>query len=77
MSIILYANHACPWCHRVYIALVELGLEFEEVLIDLDKPRELWYLEINPVLSSPPLLADWVLIDITTTERRRTVSQIR
>jgi glutathione S-transferase len=29
--------------------LKELGLPYEEVIIDLSKPREPWYLEINPV----------------------------
>lgn len=47
-KIILYTNHGCPWAHRAHIALKELGLEYEEVIIDLDKPREPWYLEINP-----------------------------
>jgi glutathione S-transferase len=28
--------------------LKELGLPYEEVIIDLGKPREPWYLEINP-----------------------------
>jgi glutathione S-transferase len=28
-----------------------LGLPYEEVIIDLGKPREPWYLEINPVSS--------------------------
>lgn len=27
----------------------ESGLEYEEVIIDLNKPRDPWYLEINPV----------------------------
>ncbi|GAB7337938.1 hypothetical protein MBLNU457_4321t1 [Dothideomycetes sp. NU457] len=47
-KITLYTNHGCPWAHRAHIALKELGLPYEEVLIDLDKPREPWYLEINP-----------------------------
>ncbi|KAG9771543.1 hypothetical protein KCU88_g6333, partial [Aureobasidium melanogenum] len=47
-EIILYTNHQCPWAHRGHIALKELGLPFKEVIIDLDKPREPWYLEINP-----------------------------
>lgn len=47
-SITLYTNHGCPWAHRAHIALKELGLSFEEVIIDLDTPREPWYLEINP-----------------------------
>ncbi|KAF2830689.1 thioredoxin-like protein [Ophiobolus disseminans] len=44
----LYTNHRCPWAHRAHIVLKELGLEYDEVIIDLDKPREPWYLEINP-----------------------------
>lgn len=48
-EIILYTNHQCPWAHRAHIALKELGLPYKEVIIDLDKPREPWYLEINPV----------------------------
>ncbi|KAL1999503.1 hypothetical protein VTN02DRAFT_4433 [Thermoascus thermophilus] len=47
-KIILYTNRNCPWAHRAHIALKELGLEYEEVIIDLDKPREPWYLQINP-----------------------------
>lgn len=48
-KITLYTNHKCPWAHRAHIALKELKLEFEEVIIDLTKPREPWYLEVNPV----------------------------
>ncbi|RPA92804.1 thioredoxin-like protein [Choiromyces venosus 120613-1] len=48
MSITLYTSRLCPWCHRAHIALTELGLEYKEVAIDLAKPREPWYLEINP-----------------------------
>jgi glutathione S-transferase len=29
--------------------LKELGLKYDEVIIDLNTPREPWYLEINPV----------------------------
>ncbi|KAL4945638.1 hypothetical protein BDV06DRAFT_22283 [Aspergillus oleicola] len=47
-KIILYTNHLCPWAHRAHIALKELGLQYEEVIIDLDTPREPWYLEVNP-----------------------------
>ncbi len=50
-KITLYTNHACPWAHRAHIALKELGLPYEEVIIDLDTPREAWYLKINPVSS--------------------------
>ncbi|KAF2204577.1 thioredoxin-like protein [Delitschia confertaspora ATCC 74209] len=47
-KITLYTNHRCPWAHRAHIVLKELSLPYEEVIIDLDKPREPWYLEVNP-----------------------------
>lgn len=55
-KIIFYTNPTCPWAHRGYIALKELGLPYEEVVIDLETPREPWYLEINPVRPPPPHL---------------------
>ncbi|KAJ5528775.1 hypothetical protein N7527_002168 [Penicillium freii] len=39
-KIVLYTNHLCPWAHRAHIALKEIGLEYEEVIIDLNTPRE-------------------------------------
>jgi glutathione S-transferase len=48
-KITLYTNHGCPWAHRAHITIKELGLQYEEVIIDLNTPREPWYLEINPV----------------------------
>ncbi|RVX70988.1 hypothetical protein B0A52_06146 [Exophiala mesophila] len=47
-DILLYTNHGCPWAHRAHIALNELGIDFKEEIIDLDRPRDPWYLEINP-----------------------------
>ncbi|KAF1929980.1 thioredoxin-like protein [Didymella exigua CBS 183.55] len=47
-KITLYTNHRCPWAHRAHIVVKELGLKYEEVIIDLDRPREPWYLEVNP-----------------------------
>jgi len=47
-EITLYTNHGCPWAHRAHIILAELGLPFKEVIIDLDTPREPWYLKVNP-----------------------------
>ncbi|KAI1612752.1 putative glutathione S-transferase [Exophiala viscosa] len=47
-EIILYTNHGCPWAHRAHIAIKELGLKYEEKIIDLDRPRDPWYLEVNP-----------------------------
>ncbi|KAL7276543.1 hypothetical protein RUND412_000466 [Rhizina undulata] len=54
-KITLYTNHHCPWAQRAHIALQELGLEFEEVIIDITVPREPWYLEINPRGTVPSL----------------------
>ncbi|MCJ1335449.1 hypothetical protein MMC09_000719 [Bachmanniomyces sp. S44760] len=48
-KITLYTSHRCPWAHRAHVTLKELGLPYEEVLIDLDTPRPEWYLKINPV----------------------------
>ncbi|KAF2773379.1 thioredoxin-like protein [Teratosphaeria nubilosa] len=47
-KIVLYTNHRCPYAHRAHIALEQLNLPFEEVIIDLDTPRPQWYLDINP-----------------------------
>ncbi|KAJ5098729.1 hypothetical protein N7532_005730 [Penicillium argentinense] len=48
-KITLYTNRGCPWAHRAHIALKEVGVEYEEVTIDLTVPREPWYLEVNHV----------------------------
>jgi glutathione S-transferase len=47
-KITLYTSHSCPWAHRSQIALRELGLEFETVIVDLSVPRTPEYLAINP-----------------------------
>jgi len=47
-KIILYTNRRCPFARRAHATLKELGLEYEEIFIDLDKPREQWYLDLNP-----------------------------
>ncbi|KAJ4360661.1 uncharacterized protein N0V89_001227 [Didymosphaeria variabile] len=47
-KITIYTNHNCPYAHRAHIVIKELGLPYEEVIIDLNKPREPWYLEVNP-----------------------------
>ncbi|KAK5071628.1 hypothetical protein LTR64_004593 [Lithohypha guttulata] len=44
----LYTNHGCPWAHRAHIIVKELGLDYEETIIDLERPRDEWYLRINP-----------------------------
>jgi len=69
-QITLYTYHGCPYAHRVHIALNELGLPFKEVQIDLDKPREPWYSQINPrglvpalKIASPKLGGEHILIE--------------
>ncbi|KAI0170892.1 glutathione S-transferase domain-containing protein [Pestalotiopsis sp. NC0098] len=44
----LYTNHGCPWAHRAHIALAELGVPYEEEIIDLSVPRTPEYLKVNP-----------------------------
>ncbi|KIW17769.1 hypothetical protein PV08_04964 [Exophiala spinifera] len=47
-EIILYTNYSCPWAHRAHVVLRELGLPYKEEIIDLDRPRDPWYLKVNP-----------------------------
>jgi len=37
----------------VQITLKELGLQYEEVIIDLAKPRDDWYLQVNSLSHEP------------------------
>ncbi|CAO3635396.1 unnamed protein product [Cunninghamella echinulata] len=54
---ILYNNIICPFAQRVAIALKELGVDYEEVTIDLyNKPE--WYVNVNPELKVPALKVD-------------------
>lgn len=45
----IFTHHGCGWCHRVHITLKELGLEYEEVHVDLGQARPQWFLDLNPV----------------------------
>jgi len=47
-KITLYTSNICPWAHRSQIALRELGLSFETVIVDISVPRTPEYLAINP-----------------------------
>lgn len=52
----LYTAHHCPFAHRVQIALRELGLIFDTVLVDITIPRTPEYLAINNNGMVPALL---------------------
>jgi len=62
--------------HRAHIALKELQLPYEEVIIDLDKPREEWYLKVNPVRDLLPNLP--IVHELTTflTARPRPINAL-
>jgi glutathione S-transferase len=57
-KITLYTAHHCPWAHRAQIALRELGLIFDTVLVDITIPRTAQYLAINPRGQVPALIHD-------------------
>lgn len=61
-AIKLYTNHRCPWAHRAHIVLAELGLQYEEEIIDLDTPRTPAYLRVNPRGLVPSLSFDGEVI---------------
>lgn len=50
----LYMNRG-TWAVRVHILARELGLNFKEVLIDLNVPRPEWYLKLNPLGKVPTI----------------------
>ena len=45
----LYTYYNSPFAERVHIVLAELRIAFDEVIVDLTKPREEWFLKISPV----------------------------
>ena len=72
--ITLYDADRCPYCARVRIALVEKGIEYETVEVDLDD-RPAWIYEKNPLGRVPVLeedtfvLAESAVIDEYLEER--------
>ncbi|KAF4946802.1 hypothetical protein FSARC_14112 [Fusarium sarcochroum] len=54
-KIIFYTVRQCPYAHRVYITLAELGIPYEEKHIDISVPRSEEYLKINPRGKIPSL----------------------
>ncbi|KAL8784771.1 MAG: hypothetical protein Q9195_008907 [Heterodermia aff. obscurata] len=68
-KITLYTNHSCPWAHRAHITLRALNIPYEEVIIPLDRPREPWYLKVNPRGLVPSIkISNGVLEDEILTE---------
>ena len=54
MSLTLISHHLCPYVQRAAIALLEKGVPFERIMIDLDNKPE-WFLKLSP-LGKVPLL---------------------
>ena len=47
----LYSNKSCPWAQRSRIALLEAGVKYEEVEIDLTNKPEWYTAKINNVFT--------------------------
>ncbi len=54
-DIILYSARVCPFCHRTRLALLEKGLNFKLMEIDLSHKPD-WFQEISPFGSVPALV---------------------
>ena len=69
LLVTFYTNHLCPWAHRAQITLRALKIPYEEVIIPLDRPREPWYLDINPRGLVPSVkISNGILKDEIVTE---------
>ena len=53
-SLTLISHHLCPYVQRAAIALLEKGVPFERIMIDLDAKPD-WFLKLSP-LGKVPLL---------------------
>ncbi|MGH3051097.1 MAG: glutathione S-transferase family protein [Gaiellaceae bacterium] len=53
----LFDAPRCPYCARARIALVEKGLDFERVEVDLSS-RPQWVIDLNPPRGAVPVLDD-------------------
>ncbi|ORY61573.1 thioredoxin-like protein [Pseudomassariella vexata] len=63
-KLILYTNHTCTWANRANVALSELGIPFEERIINVDGPRPPSFLKLNPRGLVPVLIFnDEVIIE--------------
>ncbi|KAJ0120983.1 glutathione s-transferase domain-containing protein [Diaporthe amygdali] len=63
-TIILYTNHTCTWANRANVCLTELGIPFEERIINVDGPRPAEFLKLNPRGLVPVLIFnDQVIVE--------------
>ncbi|KUI67146.1 Glutathione S-transferase Z2 [Cytospora mali] len=67
-KLILYTNYTCTWANRANVCLTELGISFEERIINVDGPRPADFLAINPRGLVPVLIFnDQVIIESAIT----------
>ncbi|KAG8159177.1 hypothetical protein KVR01_010838 [Diaporthe batatas] len=63
-TIVLYTNHTCTWANRADVCLAELGIAFEERIINVDGPRPADFLKLNPRGLVPVLIFnDQVIVE--------------
>lgn len=55
--LVLISHALCPYVQRAAIALIEKGIEYERVDIDLASKPE-WFLKVSPLGKTPVLLVD-------------------
>lgn len=56
-SLVLVSHKLCPYVQRAAIVLLEKGIAFERVDIDLSNKPD-WFLKVSPLGKTPVLLAD-------------------
>ena len=56
-KIVFYDNVNSPCCRRVHVSLLEKGLAFDTIPVDLanSEQKQAWYLKINPDGKVPAL----------------------
>ncbi|MDA8747731.1 glutathione S-transferase family protein [Litoreibacter sp.] len=57
MRLQLVSHHLCPYVQRAAIALVEKGVDFDRIDIDLSNKPD-WFLAISPLGKTPVLCVD-------------------
>ncbi|ROW05887.1 hypothetical protein VPNG_08039 [Cytospora leucostoma] len=63
-KLVLYTNNTCTWANRANVCLTEIGVPFEERIINVDGPRPADFLALNPRGLVPVLIFnDQVIIE--------------